>query len=98
MKSRQDTQYMGGTGKLTYSWDALDGNLPDSFLKTGKPRIHLPDLHLFPLHQLLDDLRGGERAGLKDPERTESSVQKEQRRTGSCSTSFCFLMMTENSV
>ena len=60
------TRGQSGTAEadeLTYPRDALYGNLPDSFLKTGEPRIHLPDLHLFPLDQLFDYLREEERDG-----------------------------------
>lgn len=41
---------------FTYARNALNRNLPNSFLKTGKPWIDFSDLSLLPLYQLLDDL------------------------------------------
>lgn len=44
--------------KRTYPGNALDGNLSNSFFETGESRVDFPDLSLFSLDQLLDDLTG----------------------------------------
>lgn len=43
--------------KHTDSRNALDGNLPNSFLETGQARVHFTNLRLLALYQLLDDLK-----------------------------------------
>lgn len=41
---------------LTYSWDALHWDLPHSFFEAGQTGVDLPDLTLFFLNQLLNNL------------------------------------------
>lgn len=45
------------TGTLTNAWNALHRYLPDSLFEAGEAGVHLPDLALLPLNQLLDDLQ-----------------------------------------
>lgn len=58
-KAANETLRLSSEGKRTNAGNALDGNLPNSFLETGESRVDFPDLSLLPLYQLLDDLRGG---------------------------------------
>lgn len=38
------------------TWNAFDGDLPDTLAIAGQARMHFPDLSLLPLDQLLQDL------------------------------------------
>lgn len=51
----------GGTlpSSLTDAWNALHWNLPHAIPEACEPRMHLPDLTLLPLNELLDDLWEG---------------------------------------
>ena len=44
------------TNTLTNAGNTLHRDLADSLLEAGEARVHLPDLALFPLDELLDDL------------------------------------------
>lgn len=63
-----ETYSFGNYEKPTYARNALNWNLPYSFLKTGKPRIDFSDLSLLSLYQLLDDLWWTDDNGLKERE------------------------------
>lgn len=83
--------------KRTYAGNALDGNLSNSFFETGESRVDFSDLRLLPLYQLLDDLRKRIKAQSehRDKKQHPNKVVLIQKQL---LTSFCFLMMTENSV
>lgn len=80
--------------KHTYAGNALDGNLSNPFFETGESWVDFSDLRLLPLYQLLDDLR----KRIKAQSECRDKKQNPNKVCFNPKTSFCFLMMTENSV
>lgn len=90
-KHRKAAKLRFDTSTRTDAGNAFDGNLPNAFLKARESRVNFSDLSLLPLYELLDDLR-------LDEERLSPHTTVENKWTRKSRTSFCFLMMTENSV
>lgn len=63
--------------QLTNARDTLHGNLPHTFLEAAEPGVHLSDLGLFALDQLLDDLRKEGSEGPTPEPATTLPVQSE---------------------
>lgn len=58
-------RYCAETQTLTYAGNTLHGDLSHALLEAGQARVDFPDLTLFPLDQLLDDLTKGVRGAIE---------------------------------